>query len=258
MARGPPRGRQQAVVVYKPPMNAEIKAEELRVVTPSPRGKDIPLGIMSRVDALAKAKEMGDLDLILVNINSDPPVCKIVDYSKYRYMQEKKAKELKKNSKATEIKEVKMSYKIDVHDYDVRRKSCIKFLKQGNRVKCTVMFRGREVTHDKLGFDLLEKLGADLEGMCQKDGRAKREGKNLSVILSPRVELLKQVNEDRKAAEKLKKKQKKEEQEERLAAKAGEADDDDEEEDDDDDDDDAVGSLDEMLKGDKFIDDLFS
>merc|ERR1712228_569879 len=128
-------------------------------------------GIMSKSEALIKAKELGGLDLILINENSDPPVCKIVDYSKYRYMKEKKAKELKKNAKATEVKEVKMSYKIDVHDYGVRKKNALKFLNQGNRVKCTVMFRGREMQHDNLGFDLLQKLAEDMEEVCVKDGR---------------------------------------------------------------------------------------
>jgi translation initiation factor IF-3 len=246
-------------------MNEGITAEEIRVTTPSAAGKDIALGIMSRADALAKAKEMGGLDLILVNSQSDPPVCKIADYSKYRYNLERKAKETKKNSKATEIKEVKMSYKIDVHDYDVRKKSAIKFLKQGNRVKCTVMFRGREVTHDILGFNLLDKLSADLEEMCQKESRPKREGRNISLILSPRVELLKMVNDNRKAADKAKKKLKETTKEEKNAAKnaVDEEDEDDEEEDDDyddddDDDDDDLGSLDEMLSGDKFTEDLFS
>jgi translation initiation factor IF-3 len=256
------------VEVKKPLMNAGITAEQLRVTTASATGKDVALGIMSREEALAKAKEMGGLDLILVNSQMDPPVCKIADYSKYRYNLEKKAKEVKKNSKATEIKEVKMSYKIDVHDYEVRKKSAIKFLKQGNRVKCTVMFRGREVTHDNLGFNLLEKLSADLEEMCQKESRAKREGRNLSLILSPRVELLKMVNENRKSADKAKKKLKETNKEERLAAKnAGlavdEEDEDDEDDDedddyDDDDEDDDLGSLDEMLSSDKFTEDLFS
>eukprot|EP00536_Pseudo-nitzschia_multiseries_P011349 jgi/Psemu1/308126/fgenesh1_kg.382_\ len=170
---------------------------------------------MSRDEALAKAKEMGGLDLILVNANSDPPVCKIADYSKYRYMKEKKAKEVKKNSKATEIKEVKMSYKIDVHDYQVRKKNALKFLRQGNRVKCSVMFRGREVQHDKLGFELLDKLAEEMEDMCTREGRPKREGRNLSMIVTPRPEVVKQVNADRRAVEKEKKKQR----EERLKSK---------------------------------------
>lgn len=222
--RGGGRRRFAPIVVEKKPtMNEEIEANELRVVTPNPKGKDDILGVMSRAEALAKAKEMGGLDLILVNANSDPPVCKIVDYSKYRYMQEKKAKELKKNSKATEIKEVKMSYKIDVHDYGVRKKNALKFLNQGNRVKCTVMFRGREVQHDNLGFELLDKLAEDLEDLATKEGRPKREGRNLSLILSPRVEVLKAVNAKRRSDEKNKKKSKKAAFEEKQASKAAAA-----------------------------------
>lgn len=217
MNRGPP------VKEWKPPMNSELKPGEFRVVTPSPKGKDEPLGIMSREEALLKAKEMGNLDVILVNPNSDPPVCKIVDYSKYRYMAEKKAKEVKKNSKASEIKEIKMSYKIDVHDYDVRKRSAVKFLKQGNRVKCTVMFRGREVQHDKLGFELLEKLCSDMEEVCMKEGKAKREGRNLSLIISPRPEVMKQVNENRKALDKTKKQKKKDLKDQKIAALAAAA-----------------------------------
>ena len=160
-----------------------------------------------------------DLDLIMMNEHSDPPVCKIANWSKYRYNQEKKAKELKKNSKATEIKEVKMSYKIDVHDYGVRMKNALKFLNQGNRVKCTVMFRGREVQHDQLGFELLDKLSVDLEHLANREGRPKREGRNLSLILSPRPEVLKTIAEKRRSDEKAKKMKKKESFESRQAAK---------------------------------------
>ena len=238
-------------------MNGEISPGDIRVTTPVAGGKDEALGIMSRDEALAKAKEMGGLDLILVNAKSDPPVCKIVDYSKYRYMQEKKAKEVKKNSKANEVKEVKMSYKIDIHDYDVRKKNAIKFLKQGNRVKATVMFRGREVQHDNLGFELLDKMAADLEDISVREGRAKREGRNLSLLLGPRVEVLKAVNENRKKQEKQKKQQKKQAFEERKAQKTSGSggssglDEDDEDEDDD-------ISLDDLLGSDKVVDDLFS
>ena len=269
-----------AVKEMRPPMNREIDPIEVRVTAPTATGKDEPLGIMHRDEALAKAKEMGGLDLILVNPNSDPPVCKIVDYSKYRYQQEKKAKEVKRNSKATEIKEVKMSYKIDVHDYDVRKKSALKFLNQGNRVKCTVMFRGREVQHDQLGFELLDKLAADLDSLCVREGKAKREGRNLSLIISPRPEVLKRVGEVRRAEEKAKKKRKTELREQRAAAAAAAGmsteaiaamnfDDDDDDndgidDDDDDDDDDDVdletdieSSLDDLFGSDNFADDLF-
>lgn len=277
----------------RPVMNEEIRASQVRVVVATVGGKDEALGIMSRAEAMERARALGGLDLILINDKSDPPVCKIVDYSKYRYMQEKKAKEIKKNSKASELKEVKMSYKIDVHDYDVRKKSASKFILQGDRVKATVMFRGREVQHDKLGFELLAKLSEDLDDICVTEGKPKREGRNLSLILGPRAEVLKAVNENRKKQEKLKKLKKKEALEGRPTTKIpggtaaltavgalaegdeamamneidnideddeeeeeAEDDYDDEDEDDDDDDDDA--SLDELLGSDKLVDDLFS
>jgi translation initiation factor IF-3 len=270
MAKVARNNRQPPVKEVRPPMNEQIDNRDLRVVTPTARGKDEPLGIMTRDEALAKAKEMGGLDLILVNANSDPPVCKIVDYSKYRYSQEKKAKEVKKNSKATEIKEVKISYKIDVYDYTVRKKSAAKFLGQGNRVKCTVMFRGREVQHENLGFEILEKLSVDLEPVCVREGRAKREGRALSLILSPRPEVLKAANDRRKAQEKARKKIKDEERAKRIAAGTqaigadGEyLDDDDDDEDDFDDDDndddgDLDSSLDDLFGSDDLTDDLFS
>lgn len=261
-SRAPP------VKEYKPPMNNEIQPGDLRVVTPNEKGKDEPLGVMSREEALAKAAEMGGLDLVLVNPNSDPPVCKIVDYSKYRYMQEKKAKEVKKNSKASELKEVKMSYMIDVHDYDVRKKNALRFLNQGNRVKCTVMFRGREMQHDKLGRELLEKLAEDMSDVCQKDGKTVREGRSMSLIISPRPEVLKQVNEQRRAGEKAKKAQKAERQLRKTASKSSTDtgdDDDDEDEDDEDDEDeddfdlesDIESSLDDLFGSDDLSDDLF-
>lgn len=201
-------------------MNNEIAYDQLRVTVPvfktptsdnksQKKEKDEPLGIMSKSDALAKAKELGGLDLILINENSDPPVAKIADYSKFRYEREKKAKEVKKKSKASELKEVKMSYKIDVHDYGVRIKNASKFIKQGNRVKCTIQFRGREVQHDKLGFELLDKMAEDMSDICTMEGKAKREGRNLSGILCPRPEVTKAVNDKKRARDKAKKRSKK-------------------------------------------------
>jgi translation initiation factor IF-3 len=219
--RGVDRNRRTPPILEnRPPMNGDIKHNELRVVTPKPKGKDEPLGVMNLQEALAMAKEMGGLDVILVNPNSDPPVCKICDYSKHRYMQEKKSKEVKKNSKSVEVKEVKMSYKIDVHDYGVRMNLAEKFLKQGNRVKCTVIFRGREVQHDKLGFELAEKLAVDLEDICLKEGAAKREGRNLSLMLGPRPEVLKVLNENRRKEDKEKKEKKLSEKEQKVASKS--------------------------------------
>ena len=261
--RGRPRGPLRTIEV-KPTMNGEIKYKELRVTVPdlSPSNsnkqqKDEALGIMSLADALAKAKELGGLDLILINENSDPPVAKIVDYSKFRYEKERKAKELKKNSKASELKEVKMSYKIDVHDYGVRLKNASKFINQGNRVKCTVQFKGREVQHDNLGFDLLNRMSEDMTKICTMEGKPKREGRNLSCILSPRPEVTKAVNSKKRANDKAKKmsksrqkqakKNKGKEEDKPVAVAAGSVDLDDN---------DDLGSLDDLLgDGD---DDLFN
>jgi len=198
---GRPKGPVRTIEV-KPTMNAQINYETLRVTAPNPKGKDDILGIMSKAEALEKAKNMGGLDLILINEHSDPPVCKIVDYSKYRYMKEKKAKEVKKNAKGSEVKEVKMSYKIDIHDYSVRMKNASKFLSQGNRVKCTVAFRGREVQHDKLGFDLIDKLVDDLGDLCTMEGKPKRDGRNLSCFIAPKPTVLKAISEKKRSEEK--------------------------------------------------------
>eukprot|EP00553_Chaetoceros_curvisetus_P009668 CAMPEP_0204635444 /NCGR_PEP_ID=MMETSP0717-20131115/31487_1 /ASSEMBLY_ACC=CAM_ASM_000666 /TAXON_ID=230516 /ORGANISM="Chaetoceros curvisetus" /LENGTH=267 /DNA_ID=CAMNT_0051654189 /DNA_START=80 /DNA_END=883 /DNA_ORIENTATION=+ len=214
MRRGRPRGPVRTIEV-KPPMNDEIQFDTLRVSVPifdpksnAQKQKDEALGIMSKADALAKAKELGGLDVILINDKSDPPVVKIVDYSKYRYEKEKKAKEQKKNSKASELKEVKMSYKIDVHDYGVRIKNASKFIKQGNRVKCTVQFKGREQQHDRLGVELLNRMAVDMEDICSMEGKPKREGRMLFCIMTPKAEVTKAVNDKKRKMDKEKKKMK--------------------------------------------------
>jgi len=268
--RGPVRQTE-----YKPPMNDEIQHSEVRVNVATKDGKDEPLGILSKADALAKAKELGGLDLILINDNSDPPVCKIVDYSKYRYAQEKKRKEKAKNSKATEIKEVKMSYKIGDHDYTVRLKAATKFIKQGNRVKATVQFRGREIQHDKLGFELLDRLADDLEDMANMEGKPRREGRTIGAILSPTPEVVKAINDAKRQKEKDKKKAKAEslakrdadiaagvvaaeQEEEKIVGGVLDGIDLDDDDDDFDDDDDMDASLDELLGSSKATDDLFA
>lgn len=258
MRRGRPRGPLRTIEV-KPTMNEEIQFDQLRVsvpdLSPSSSGKkqkDEQLGVLSKAEALAKAKELGGLDVILINENSDPPVVKIVDYSKFRYEKEKKAKELKKNSKASELKEVKMSYKIDVHDYGVRIKNAVKFLKQGNRVKCTVQFKGREAQHDRLGYELLSKMSDDMVDICVMEGKPKRDGRFLSCIMSPKPEVTKAFNDKKRAEDKQKKrnkqlnkeaKAKKDEPEKKIIMKR-------------DDDDDT--SLDDLLGSDTATDSLFN
>ena len=265
-------------------MNDEITHSEVRVNLQNKDGKDESLGIMSKSDALSQAKNLG-VDLRLINPNADPPVCKIADYSKYRYAQEKKRKEKAKNSKATEIKEVKMSYKIGVADYNVRLKAATKFIKQGNRVKATVQFRGREVQHDNLGIDLLNKLKEDMEDIANMEGKPRREGRNLGAILTPTPMVVKAINDAKRQKEREKKKLKEESLARKEAADAakkesssslndtngvdnrdvatkigdvldGIIDEDDDDDIDDEDFDDA--SLDELLGSSKVSDDLFS
>jgi len=252
-------------------MNGEIECDELRVSvmnTDVDGGKDEALGVLSRADALAKAKDLG-VDLILINPGSEPPVAKIAEYSKYRYNMERKSKEKKKNAKSSELKEVKMSYKIDKHDYEVRRKNAAKFLNQGNRVKCTVMFRGREIQHDDLGRELLIKLSEDLTKIASMEGRPKREGRSVSCFLIPRAEVLKALGDKKRAEEKAKKAKKGGKSKMKNVSDDGSADIAtavaaeattavaeavalDLEEDDDDDE-----SLDDLLGGDDLTDDLF-
>ena len=131
------------------------------------------------------AKER-DLDLVVVSANQSPPVAKILDWGKYKYETEKRAKEAKKKQHTIDIKEVKMRYKIDVHDYEVRLKAAKKFLSQGNKVKVVVMLRGREMQHSHLAFDLIEKFKSSFEeneAVVEKNPQI--EGRNVVMILTP-------------------------------------------------------------------------
>jgi len=179
----PPRPRfdRRAPVRELPNINERIKYPQLRVVDSD--GKQ--LGVIDRLKALEIASQRG-LDLVLVSEKANPPVCRVMDYGKYKFEQEKKAKEAKKKSHQTEVKEVKMRYKIDKHDYDVRIGQATKFLKAGDKVKCTVIFRGREIQHSNLAETLLFKMANDLEEQSEVQQKPKREGRNMIMFLSPR------------------------------------------------------------------------
>ena len=140
---------------------------------------------MASREALAKAYDLG-LELVKISPNATPPVCKVMDYGKFRFEQTKKEKEAKKNQHVTEIKEVRMSPGIDTNDFNVKVKSALKFLKDGNRVKVTVRFRGREMAHTSLGQELLAKFGADCSEIATIAKDAKLEGRNMSMFLSPK------------------------------------------------------------------------
>lgn len=142
-------------------------------------------GIVPTIKALQMAKEK-DLDLVVVSPNQAPPVAKIMDYGKYKYELDKRAKEAKKKQHTVEIKEIKMRYKIDVHDYNVRVKNTMKFLASGNKVKIVVMLRGREMQHSKLAFDLSKRFLEDLAGTpFNVEKRTAMEGRNVVTIITP-------------------------------------------------------------------------
>nr|UEQ11934.1 translation initiation factor 3 [Kumanoa mahlacensis] len=127
-----------------------------------------------------------DLDLVLVSDKSSPPVCRIVDYGKYKFAQEKKAKEAKKKQHNASLKEVKMRYKIEEHDYKVRINQALRFLQANDKVKVTVTFRGREIQHTNLALELLQKMAKDLENVAEIQQPPLREGKNMVMILIPK------------------------------------------------------------------------
>tara|TARA_B000000609_G_scaffold132765_1_gene107639 strand:+ start:207 stop:782 length:576 start_codon:yes stop_codon:yes gene_type:complete len=190
----PPRPRfdRRAPVRELPNINERISYPELRVVDSDGQ----QLGVIDRLKALEIASKR-ELDLVLVSEKANPPVCRIMDYGKYKFEQEKKAKEARKKSHQTEVKEVKMRYKIDKHDYDVRIGQALRFLKGGDKVKCTVIFRGREIQHSNLAETLLLKMAKDLEEQSEVQQSPKREGRNMIMFLSPRkTPLIKKEEED--------------------------------------------------------------
>ena len=163
-------------------INEEIRAREVRVV--ADEGEQ--LGIMSGRDALNLALER-HMDLVEIAPNAKPPVCRIMDYGKYRYEQQKRDKEARKKQKSFDIKEVKLRPGIEDHDFDVKFKTAVRFLEDGDKVKITSMFRGRELSHPELGEVLLIKMAKQLEDLAVIERAAKLEGKNMIMIVSPKV-----------------------------------------------------------------------
>lgn len=162
-------------------MNDRIRSREVRLIDHTGENH----GVVPTLTALKMAQD-ADLDLVVISPNQEPPVAKIMDYGKFKYESEKKAKEAKKKQHTVEIKEIKIRYKIDTHDYQVRVKNIKKFIAQGNKVKIVVMLRGREMQHANLAFDLVNKFLADLEQepiVIEK--RAQLEGRNVTLFLAP-------------------------------------------------------------------------
>ena len=162
-------------------MNNDIRAKEVRLITQDRENK----GIVPTKEALSMADDAG-LDLVLINPNQDPPVAKIMDFGKYKYEIEKKAKEAKKKQHTVDVKEVKIRYKIDTHDYNVRINNIKKFISQGNKVKIVVMLRGREMQHSQLAFDLANRFVEDLKNEpIQIEKNPQLEGRNVTLFLGP-------------------------------------------------------------------------
>jgi len=164
-------------------INEEIRDKELRLI--SETGEQ--LGVMSAQAALAIAEER-DLDLVKIAPGSNPPVCKLMDYGKYRFEQSKRDKEAKKNQRVIEIKEIRMSPSIGDNDFLVKLRNGQKFLADGDRVKVTVRFRGREMAHTNLGEELLKRFAAECASIAAVDKNPKLEGRNMAMFLSPKAQ----------------------------------------------------------------------
>lgn len=163
-------------------INEEIRDKEVRLISDS--GEQ--LGVVTLAQALSIAVE-NDLDLVKIAPGSNPPVCKLMDYGKYRFEQGKRDKEAKKNQKVIEVKEIRMSPSIGDHDFDVKLRNAQKFLNEGDRVKATVRFRGREMAHTNLGEELLKRFAAQCDEIASVDKNPKLEGRHMSMFLSPRA-----------------------------------------------------------------------
>ena len=162
-------------------LNESIGDKEIRLIGPA--GEQ--LGIMAPAQALRIAEEQ-NLDLVKISPQAKPPVCKLMNYGKFRFEQSKREKEARKNQHVVEIKEIRMSPGIDVGDFNVKLKNAQKFLTEGNRVKVSVRFRGREMAHTDIGRKLLDKFAEQCAGIANVDKGAKLEGRNMSMFLSPK------------------------------------------------------------------------
>lgn len=162
-------------------INERIRAREVRVID----DKGEQLGVIPTREALRIAQER-KLDLVMVSPNAKPPVCKILDYGKYRYEQSKREKEAKKNQKTISVKEVRMTPRIDSHDLQVKASNAIKFLKAENRVKVTVRFRGRELGHTNIGREVLKTFVEMISEYGEVEKQPRMEGRNMVMFLNPK------------------------------------------------------------------------
>ncbi len=162
-------------------INEEIRDAEVRLID----SDGTQLGIMDVRQAQSLAHEK-DLDLVKINPNANPPVCKLMDYGKYRFEMAKREKEQRKNQKTIEVKEIRLSATIDLHDMEVKAKACNRFLADGNKVKVNIRFRGRQITHGDIGLDVMDRFFEMVEESAVKERPPKMEGRNMFMILAPK------------------------------------------------------------------------
>ncbi|PWE30887.1 translation initiation factor IF-3 [Pararhodobacter marinus] len=164
-----------------PRVNDRIRAPEVRLI--GAEGENI--GVVPPARAMALAGEAG-LDLVEISPNATPPVCKIMDFGKFKYEQQKREAEARKKQKTIEIKEIKFRPNTDTHDYDVKMRSVQKFLGEGDKVKVTLRFKGREMAHQQLGMELLNRVAADVEEIGKIENMPKLEGRQMVMMIAPR------------------------------------------------------------------------
>jgi translation initiation factor IF-3 len=164
-----------------PRINEEIRVREVQLIDQTGHN----LGPVEIQIALDKAQEAG-LDLVEIAPNSSPPVCKILDYGKYKYQAQKKAAEARKKQKVVEVKEIKLRPMIDDHDYDVKMRSMQRFFEEGDKVKVTLRFRGREMAHQELGYQLLNRVKDDTSKLAKVEQEPRFEGRQVVMVLAPR------------------------------------------------------------------------
>ena len=162
-------------------MNETIDNRTIRLIDET--GENV--GVVVTAEALDRATNVG-LDLVEVSPNADPPVCKIMDFGKYKYEEQKRKSEARKKQKIIDVKEIKMRPNIDQHDYDVKMRSINRFLDEGDKVKVTLRFRGREMAHQNLGLKVLERVRDDLAELSKVEQFPKMEGRQMTMVIAPR------------------------------------------------------------------------
>jgi len=164
-----------------PRVNEEIRSPQVRLIDQ----EGAMIGVMSARDALLRAYGVG-MDLLEISPNADPPVCKILDYGKFKYEQQKKKNEAKKKQKVIEIKEIKVRPNIDENDYQVKLRAMKMFIEEGDKVKVTLRFRGREMAHQEIGIRVLERIRGELDNLTKVEQMPRMENRQMVMVLSPR------------------------------------------------------------------------